>query len=281
MIKRIFLDLDDVLNRCTMYALKCSGCDVDVNGYDGYKPEWGWSMMNAVNALHKTRRFTEDTFWKGFTREFWATIPKSAECDHIIWICSNLVGNDNLFILTRPILHADCYAGKFEWVEKNLPDFMHDKLVPCAYKDICSKSETLLIDDSPKNVQGFIAAGGDAIMMPRPFNDLHDIEDSRGHVLSQLQSRFTDVDCFKRTGRTERMFEQVRKNAGGNDITFVVGLTPSHAKTLEGKYKSMFGDTFGVDFISATYDRLDLGRLRVRGCRGRVFVDHYVWEAKK
>ncbi len=218
MIKRIFLDLDDVLNRCTMYALKCSGCDVDVNGFDGYKPEWGWSMMNAVNALHPTRRFKEDEFWKGFKREFWATIPKSAECDVLVEKCASLVGKDNVLILTKPILNADCYAGKFEWVEKNLPDFMRDKLVPCAHKDICSKSETLLIDDSPKNVKGFIAAGGDAIMMPRPFNDLHDIKDSRGHVLTQLQARFPDRDGVwgKCSRQKTRQRATLRRSAPNN-----------------------------------------------------------------
>ena len=60
---RILLDLDDVCNRFTMYALKQVGCPIDELAYRNFNPAWGWDIVSAANALNPTREFTAAEFW--------------------------------------------------------------------------------------------------------------------------------------------------------------------------------------------------------------------------
>ena len=90
---RILLDLDDVCNRFTMYALKQVGCPVDELAYRDFNPAWGWDIVSAANALHPTREFTPAEFWGSLSREVWANVPESSEfgtllrrCEALAWI---------------------------------------------------------------------------------------------------------------------------------------------------------------------------------------------------
>ena len=76
---RILLDLDDVCNRFTMYALKQVGCPVDELAYRDFNPAWGWDIVAAANALHPARQFTAAEFWESLDRDVWASVPESAE----------------------------------------------------------------------------------------------------------------------------------------------------------------------------------------------------------
>ena len=40
-------------------------------------------------------------------------------------------------------------------------------------KHFCARPDALLIDDSDHNVEAFLAHGGQAILVPRPWNPLH------------------------------------------------------------------------------------------------------------
>ena len=67
--KRILLDLDDVCNRFTMYALKRVGCPVDELAYRDFNPAWGWDIVQAANELHPNRQFTPVEFWNSLARD--------------------------------------------------------------------------------------------------------------------------------------------------------------------------------------------------------------------
>ena len=83
---RIFLDLDDVLNRFSMPALAHVGCYVNSESFDDFKPEWGFDIIKAANALHPCgpETFTRASFWSRFKREDWANLPVSAEFDWLL-----------------------------------------------------------------------------------------------------------------------------------------------------------------------------------------------------
>ncbi len=176
-ITEICLDIDDVLNCCTMAALKHVGCPVDPLDDSVFNPAWGWNITKAANALHTTKIFTPSSFWKSIPREFWATIPKSKEFWALLDASEKLVGPENICLLSTPTLDPDCLAGKVDWIKSSLPSYLQRQYLIGPRKHFCARSTTLLIDDRDKNVDEFREAGGHAILMPRPWNTHHHIRD--------------------------------------------------------------------------------------------------------
>ena len=175
---KIFLDLDDVLNTFTMSALAKVGCPVGPFDFGKYNPEWGFDILTAANALHRERSFTEAEFWGSLNMEFWTGVPKSRECDWLLDLCAALVGRGNVFVLTAaPSKVGDFVASaKVTWIRQNLPDWLQEQYLIGTCKRACASPEAILIDDTDKNVDAFRCAGGQAILVPRPWNSFHGYE---------------------------------------------------------------------------------------------------------
>ena len=173
--KRIFLDLDDVCNRFTMYALKQVGCPVDEFSYRDFDPAWGWDIVRAANALHPTREFMTADFWNSLGRDIWSSVPESAEFKALLHRCEKLVGTENVCILSSPTHDPECLAGKLEWIQDHFPKRMHRQFLIGPQKHFCARPDALLIDDSDHNVRTFRIYGGQVILVPRPWNALHTI----------------------------------------------------------------------------------------------------------
>ena len=173
---KVFLDLDDVCNAFTMYALQAVGCPVNAFDHHKYNPEWGFDIVQAANGLHPTGDFTTDSFWNLIDRSVWANAPVSMELELLLHECKKLVGYKNVHILTTPIMDPECLAGKLEWIHENLPPWLHRRYLMTPRKYLLAQPGALLIDDSDRNVDTFCAAGGDAILVPRPWNSLHEID---------------------------------------------------------------------------------------------------------
>lgn len=186
---RIFLDLDDVCNCFTMHALRAVGCPVRANEFHKFNPEWGFDIVKAVNALHPHYKFTPRGFWSFINREVWASAPKSVEFEFLLHRCETLVGRENTCILTTPTLDPECLAGKLEWIHRHFPPWMHRQYLMGPQKHLLARPDALLIDDSDKNVVAFRGAGGQAILMPRPWNSLHNV-DTEPHILRSLSVIF-------------------------------------------------------------------------------------------
>ena len=196
MIRRIFLDLDDVLNTLSIHVIRSLSSEIAVD-YESYPRKHGFDIVGVANELLKRTRcyrtqglqYEEDDFWCRFSAEFWATIPKSPECDWLIDQAESLVGCESVWILTKGS-GAASLAGKQVWIESNLPAWMRDRMITCAHKDCCAANDSLLVDDNQDNIQAFINRGGHAIMRPRPWNDLWWIKDGAMYVETQLRVLF-------------------------------------------------------------------------------------------
>lgn len=194
MIKEIYLDLDDVLNRFTMSALRFVGCPVDPMTFDKYPVECGFDIICATRTLIGGDYTTDlQTFWDGIPRKFWATVPKSEECDWLLNYCAEWVGPENVQIATSPTKDPDCLSGKLEWIHQHLPEWMHRQYSITPRKWKYGFPTTLLIDDSDANVRKFREHGGHAILMPRPWNTAHSRTDN---IIPRLEEMFR---YFKRT----------------------------------------------------------------------------------
>lgn len=186
---RIFLDLDDVLNCFTMSALRHVGCPVGIFDYSRFDPAWGWDIVAAANKLHPSRVFTEAGFWGAIRREFWASVPPSRELS-LVFQCADYVGAENVCILSSPTLDPDCLAGKLEWIQRFLPKRYQRQYLIGPRKHFCARPDALLIDDRDQNVKDFIACGGQAILMPRPWNSLNAVSNPGVYVAKVLGRLF-------------------------------------------------------------------------------------------
>ena len=75
----------------------------------------------------------------------------------------------------EPITDPLCVAGKVDWINTEIPREMRRNFLIGPNKAIAARPDALLIDDHDQNVTDFRKAGGHAILMPRPWNSLHDM----------------------------------------------------------------------------------------------------------
>ena len=170
-ITRICLDVDDVCNRFTMPILASLGCPVDPLGYDGFPVECGYDILAA--AKHYGHEISKTKFWDSITRDVWAGLPESAEFRPLLDHCERLVGLENTYILTSPTLDPECLAGKLDWIQEHFPRVMQRNFMIGPPKELCARPSHLLIDDRDDNVDKFRREGGHTILVPRPWNRLH------------------------------------------------------------------------------------------------------------
>ena len=169
-INRIALDLDDVLNSCTMYLLHVLGCDVGPFDYDKY-PDVGYDMVGAWSELTGRPKVDVGTFWEWISRRIWEDMPKSKQF-WLIYAAEQAVGKDNVIIATSPTKSPDCLFGKYQWIEKHTPSWCHRQYSITPRKNWLAQPGVLLIDDCDGNCDAFRKEGGDAILVPRPWNTL-------------------------------------------------------------------------------------------------------------
>ena len=190
---KIFLDLDDVCNKFTMHALKAVGCPVEAGDLDKFNPEWGFNIIKAANALHPTCdshwKFTLESFWAQIDREVWVTAPESDEFKWLLERCESLVGRENVCILTTPVVDPSSLSGKLTWIHDHFPDWMHRQYLMGLQKYLLADKLSLLIDDSEKNVVEFRRHRGQAILVPRPWNPLHNVN-TKAHIYGNLDIIF-------------------------------------------------------------------------------------------
>ena len=194
MIKRIFLDLDDVLNVLTPYLLYRAGCDIGPTDYESYPGDkCGYDITEAANMLHAVRMypFTNESFWRSVSRMTWATCPKSKEFELLLMLSCDAVG-EGIYVLTKAVDTDSCLAGKKDWMDSNLPGWLRRKYIMVGEncKHLLANSESLLIDDFDDNVNAFRKSGGLAITMPRPWNICRDIKETKSYLTDKFVKIF-------------------------------------------------------------------------------------------
>jgi hypothetical protein len=137
----------------------------------------GYDIVAAYNVLRPPSAgetpLTEDDLWlKRVTRDFWAQAPVSCEAEFIIYEAANVVGVENVCILTKPTRCPESLSGKFDWITSKMPHWLHEQYLIGWPKAMCSHPDAVLIDDSDTNVINWRKKGGKAILVPRPWNSL-------------------------------------------------------------------------------------------------------------
>ncbi len=157
---KVFLDMDGVLVNFVAGALKAHR-----RQFSELKPG-AWDFHEALGI-------EPSAFWnmlKGPT--FWRCLPWMDDGRAILALVERVFGAENVCLLTSPCLDPECATGKVRWLEEQLPEYKRRFLIG-PQKDFVAGPGKVLIDDSPKNVQAFCAAGGEGLVVPRFWNHLH------------------------------------------------------------------------------------------------------------
>ncbi len=185
MIRTIYLDLDDVCNTLAPSVLHFMGCKIQPDSYEHYPGEFGYAAHVAVNHLLGTH-YVQDAFWKSLPQTLWATIPRTSFFHWLIEKSRLLVGEENVFLATKPILTPACAAGKMEWIQEFCPPWLANQFSITTHKERSAQPGTLLIDDYGLNILKFTKRGGNTILVPRPWNNLRGL-DPQSHIALCLQ----------------------------------------------------------------------------------------------
>src|SRR5208283_5006868 len=98
MIRRIYLDLDDVLNTLSMYFLYRVGCKISTTNYQEFPMSGRVDLFEVANKLLGDGFYTRESFWMWFDRQDWASVPVSDDCNWLIEQCERLAGRENVII---------------------------------------------------------------------------------------------------------------------------------------------------------------------------------------
>ena len=179
---RIMLDMDGVLVNF-MEGIK------SIYGYDDYEiPDHTyqihlWTFYAEGNPFKISKKELREIF--DYSSEFWVKLPEYSWSKELIKKCFNLVGPENVFILSAPSRGESC-KGKFNWIEKNYPE-MGDRYVLTPHKYLCAQ-DSVLIDDSDWKIDSFVEAGGHGIVFPQEWNSQHGNVGNRvKYVYSELE----------------------------------------------------------------------------------------------
>ena len=172
MIRRIFLDLDDVCNTLAPFVLHSVGCDIGPSDYARYPREHGFNISDAANAMLGEPRYTPATFWASMPRcslgqssgipllssGSWKRVPRRSAAR-----------TSALPPARRNARRA--WPASWSGFTTTFPQWMHRQYAITPRKHLFARPDSLLIDDYSENIERFEAHGGHAILVPRPWND--------------------------------------------------------------------------------------------------------------
>jgi 5'(3')-deoxyribonucleotidase len=160
-ITDILLDVDGVLADFFGHALAVHGRSELAHNW----PAGEWDMAKVMGI-------SESCFWeKVDAPSFWSTLPS-------YWMsCEFLAALHEFGTVTfttsfpYPVA-SECFSAKVDWLRENMEAEPHEIMIGCS-KWLMAKPTALLIDDNDRNVDRFVAEGGNAILFPRPWNRRH------------------------------------------------------------------------------------------------------------
>ena len=154
---RVLLDLDGVITDFRRPAVAAH-----------FRPPEDYSGPMRY-AVHEDLGMTAEQFWQPLDYSFWVNLPFGPDGRSILAVVEQVFGPERVCILTSPPLNHHATSAKPWWIAHNLERYARRFLIGPA-KEFAAGPGSLLIDDSEANVNAFRGAGGEAFLLPRPWN---------------------------------------------------------------------------------------------------------------
>lgn len=121
--------------------------------------------------LHKAYGMGSNRMWAILDApgDFWQSL-KPFPWAHFLVSFANCFGD--VYIATSPRPDPLCYYQKTKWLQDHLGIDL-SKVIPTNHKHLMSRKDTILIDDSPKNIDRFNEGEGIGILVPSNWNTIN------------------------------------------------------------------------------------------------------------
>ncbi len=179
---------------------------------DGVLTNFHKGVCDSFDQLYDLSNLSMWDFWKDWKpkttrtniidicdQDFWAELEWHDEGHEILHALEDIYGAENIFLVTKPMPNPGSWTGKKMWVDEHLFRYGDRLIITEASRAMLASPTSLLVDDSQKNVDDFRMAGGQAILIPRPWNSLN-----RHKVIQHLE---VELDMIRRKGREIKMLE--------------------------------------------------------------------------
>jgi len=162
-----FLDVDGVLADWVGGVHERMGIDYDYSMWPYAKGPAGWDFHDEAGFS-----FADIDAMCDF--DLWANLRWMHDGHDIMRLVVQHFGKNNIRLLTAPMPNVMSASGKMEWIGRNLPEYKRQVTIHTGDKAVLAKvPDSILIDDSSKNVDAWRAVGGKAILVPRWWNTDH------------------------------------------------------------------------------------------------------------
>lgn len=167
MIHTVYLDMDGVLTNFMDHALALHGTTAKA-----LEPRW----TTGSYGVHESLGITEDQFWERIDarEDFWDQLPLYPWADRIFTVAQQVA--EHVIILSAPSQDWRSAAGKMSclqrWKGRHFRDWI---FTPAKHKHRLARPDALLVDDSDRNCEDFVEAGGTAIIFPQRWNSNHSL----------------------------------------------------------------------------------------------------------
>lgn len=180
MIKEILLDCDGVLADFLSSALEKLnaklGRTITLSEY---------AKLNTWH-IYDVYGITTAQFWDIIEEGhcLWNNIKPFPWAKELVKYCEQF---GRVTIATTPSFSPECAAQKTAWLRDNL-GILNDAVMIGGRKELMGKPGNFLIDDNTTNVEKFIEAGGDGVIVPSNWNTLFfNYDDVRSAIAHKLE----------------------------------------------------------------------------------------------
>lgn len=167
-MRTIFFDMDGVLADFVGGALAAHGKTLDPAAVQ-------WDFCSQIGFAGPG----DPAFWSPLSNpEFWATLPPLPDGMELFRRAEAEFGAGRIGILSSGLCPGSC-DGKRAWLKKHLPAY-EKRAIFCTVKELVAAPCKVLVDDYEPNHDAFVAAGGRAVLAPRPWNRRRELTGEAG-----------------------------------------------------------------------------------------------------
>ena len=158
----VFVDLDGTLTDFVPQAYAACGVpEAEIALLESQIPDWG--------SLHVPLCMSKAEMWARIEARgdhFWSSMPWRETGRDVLREAERM---GKVYLASSPTRSTESLQGKHRWVCRHLPEY-RDRLILIGDKHLLAAPNRVLIDDSPRNCERFIAEGGQALLVAHAYN---------------------------------------------------------------------------------------------------------------